>query len=107
MERFKNALKSVNKIGLMALVLVAFATMAFTPSKNLAMKKWSYDPTAPAGHRWADITGQQQSDEENTRDYLCNGAEQICTAEFDESIDPDVTPSTPLNVVEGQFVPEN
>jgi hypothetical protein len=106
MEKFKNALKSVNKLGLVAIAVVAVATMAFTPAKNLATKKYSYDPSAPAGSKWTDVTSLQQTSGGVTRDYRCSGTENTCTAEFD--VNPNINPSAiPSNEVEGNFVLED
>lgn len=106
MEKFKNALKSVNKFGLGAIMLVAFATMAFTPAKNLATKKYSYNPSAPAGSKWTDVTLLQQSIPGQPRDYTCSGTQNTCTAEFD--VDPNTNPSAiPSNQVYGNFALED
>ncbi|AMP99816.1 hypothetical protein AY601_2942 [Pedobacter cryoconitis] len=100
MEKFKNALKSVNKFGILAIALVAFATMAFTPAKNLAVKKWGYNPSTS---QWVEITGLEQSDRENTRDYKCTSSLNNCSAEFDASQNPNIDASSPQNIVPGTF----
>ncbi|WP_316747113.1 hypothetical protein [Pedobacter gandavensis] len=102
MEKFKNALKSVNIFGLLAITLIAFATMAFTPSKNLATKKYGYNPSTS---QWVDITGLQQSDELNTRDYKCSQSQTTCSAEFE--VNPNTNPGAiPSNIVLGTFALE-
>lgn len=101
MEKFKNALKSVNKLGLLALVLVAFSTLAFKASnEKLAMKKW-----ANVSGTWVDVNLLQQSNGEETNDYRCTGAQNTCTAEFPDTItDPNSDPlAVPSNIINGNF----
>ncbi|MET4081547.1 hypothetical protein ABIB40_001496 [Pedobacter sp. UYP30] len=109
MNKVTTAIKSVNKLGLGAMAIIAIAMMSFkAPSDNFATKKWSFDSSAPAGSQYHDITSLQQSSGTVIRDYRCDDAETSCTKEYDASIDPNVNPmATPLSTVQGTFILED
>lgn len=102
MSKIVNALKSVNKFGLLAIMLVAFATMAFkAESKRFATKTWGND-----NGTWVDLTGKtEQTMPGGPGDYRCEEAETVCTAEFDDTIsNPNVGNPTPLSTHPGEYV---
>lgn len=108
MKTLFNALKGINKFGLALVALTAITLMSFTAAKQATVnKKYSYDPSQPAGSQWTDVSHLQQSDENELRDYRCDFSSEICTAEFDENINPNTTPATPMNIVPGDFVLED
>ncbi len=90
MEKIKNALKSVNKFGLLALALVAFATLAFTPAKK-TLTLYGFDRSA---NQWVNLTGVSEGTSEN--DYQCDTdpENKNCTAEFDHTPSPIEQPSS-------------
>ncbi len=83
MEKFKNAFKSVNKFGLLALALVAFAMMSFTSNeKKSTGQKYAYDQQ---NHQWVLIEGlQMDNDEESPAPgtYRCDTSDEICSGNF-------------------------
>ncbi len=86
METFKNALKSVNKLGLVAIMLVALATMAFAPSKkNTVGKLYGYDQTIPINqNRWLLIEGKTMDNSGSPAPgtYRCDASVETCSARF-------------------------
>lgn len=88
MEKIKNALKSVNKFGLLALVLVAFATLSFTTVKKDMAVQWGLD-----GSTWVKVTGE----------YECINS-GICTRLYPEGQDPNINPSGYTDQEPGTFV---
>ena len=82
MNNFKNALKSVNKIGLFAIALVAFAAMAFTPAKkNSVAQKYGYDQV---NNQWVLIEGKTMDNSSNPAPgtYRCDASPETCSGLF-------------------------
>ncbi|SHG06965.1 hypothetical protein [Pedobacter caeni] len=81
MNKLFNALKSVNKFGLIAIMLVALATMAFTPSKKTIAQKYGYNQVT---ERWVLIEGKTM-DNSNTpapSTYRCDLSTETCSGLF-------------------------
>lgn len=104
MEKFKNALKSVNIFGLLAITLIAFATMAFTPTKkNTVAQKYGYDQTIPLNqNRWVLIQGKTMDNSGSPApgSYRCDASSDICSGLFttpptSSSATPDVGTELP------------
>lgn len=94
MEKIKNALKSVNKFGLLALVLVAFSTLAFkakTKDTNVL-----YGKDAMSGV-WVPLTPSSN--------YLCDGTSDICTRLYEEGKNPIDHPNDYIEETPGVFTP--
>jgi hypothetical protein len=92
MEKFKNALKSVNKFGILALALVAFATMAFKAPATQNVK-WGYD--------------QEQSQWVPAPDdnYSCDGVTDFCTRLYPLNQDPNIDDTNYSGEISGTFTP--
>ncbi|SDF95258.1 hypothetical protein SAMN05421827_102231 [Pedobacter terrae] len=82
MNKLNIALKSVNKIGLFAIALVAFAAMAFTPAKsNSVAQKYGYDQ---ANNQWVLIEGKTMDNSGNPAPgtYRCDASSETCSGLF-------------------------
>ncbi|SFH05171.1 hypothetical protein [Pedobacter insulae] len=109
MEKFKNALKSVNKFGLVLILAAAgiiFSQSAFKSKK--AMVLWGKDSTVPSVG-WRNLTGIAEDNGEAPHDpntYRCvSNLEQICTAEFEDSTPPTSPSSIPDgDTNQGEFI---
>jgi len=107
-NRITTAFKSVNKLGLGAMVIIAIAMMSFKASESNRLAtnygKVAVSPSNPSG--WMDLSGLTRQDEgpfdENT--YRCEQVEETCTAEF--STPPVNHSSTPLagSAIQGEFI---
>ena len=107
-NKITTAIKSVNKLGLGAMAIVAIAMMSFKAPENKKLApiygKVAVSPSNPSG--WQDLSGLTRQDEgpfdENT--YRCEQADETCTAEF--STPPANHSSTPLvgSATEGDFI---
>ncbi|KQB99886.1 hypothetical protein [Pedobacter sp. Hv1] len=93
MEKFKNALKSVNKFGLLALVLVAFSTLAFkAPTKDTDVL---YKRDNISGV-WSPVT---------TSSYYCDGDLNICTQLYPAGKNPTDNPDDYIEETPGVYTP--
>lgn len=87
-NKVKETLKSVNKLGLAAIMLIAFATMAFTPEKKTTTL-YGFDRST---EQWTDLTGITEG--LAVGNYQCDTDpnNENCTAEFDHSPSPEEQP---------------
>ena len=102
MEKIKNMLKSVNKFGLLALMLVAFMAVAFkAPQKktNTLLTEYGRDFEG----NWTPVG--TASPGTGTNQYTCEDSDEICRALFETPPTPNQAPE-PENVIEadGEFV---
>ena len=82
------------------------AVVAQTSNGSRAMKKYAFNPSAPAGSQWQDIDGEVQETPGNPGDYRCNLNDQVtCTAEFDSTINPNVGTHPLTNRIPGDYQP--
>ncbi len=93
MEKFKNALKSVNKFGLLALTLVAFSTLAFkAPSKDTNVLYGKNNSTGV----WFQVT---------TSNYQCTEDPAICTRLYEAGKNPTDNPNDYIEETPGIYTP--
>lgn len=97
----------IGAIAALTLVLgVIFAVNAFEKKveKVQTMKKWGYNPNAPSGAQWTEVTGMTEQHPGQPGDYSCSSGEEICTADFDSTVDPNSSSTAlPTNIVRGSF----
>lgn len=102
MKKVIENLKSVNLLGLFAILMVAFATLALRADSNVRLtEKWAND-----NGTWVNVDGQtQQPEPGQPGDYRCTLEEEspICTAEFPQGNDPNSNPSGMTNVINGFY----
>lgn len=90
MKKLENALKSVNKLGLLAIAVVAFATVAFTPAKR-AMTLYGFDRSVG---QWVDLSGVSEGTSEGNYQCDVDPENKNCTAEFDHAPSASEQPAT-------------
>lgn len=84
---------------MVAMVMAFGSAVASTIAHNIrATEKW-----ALVDDEWINVNDLQESDEQTERDYRCDPGGPICTAEFDEDVDPNDDDSSITNITQGSF----